>query len=355
MLIDNEIKLDFKDVLIRPKRSKLTSRSQVDLIRNIKFKHNKDYTWSGIPIMVSNMDTTGTFEMAFSLSKEKMFTCIHKHYTLDEWRDFYIKTTNMGLSNNYIFNYISATSGIGEKDLEKLDQIMKEIPIKFISLDVANGYTDKFVDIVESTRLKYPDKIIIAGTVVTREMTEELLIKGADIIRVGIGSGSVCTTRIKTGVGMPQISAIIECADAARGLDGHIVSDGGCTCPGDYSKAFGAGASFVMSGGMFSGHTESAGSLLEKDNKKYKEFYGMSSSTAMNKYAGGVANYRASEGKAVLVPYKGDVINTINDLLGGIRSTCTYVGASSLNELNKRTTFMRVTQQANEIYGKDNI
>ena len=158
MLIDNEIKLDFKDVLIRPKRSKLTSRSQVDLIRNIKFKHNKDYTWCGIPIMVSNMDTTGTFDMAFSLSKEKL--------KLDEWRDFYIKTTNMGLSNNYIFDYISATSGIGEKDLEKLDQIMKEIPIKFISLDVANGYTDKFVDIVENTRLKYPKKIIIAGTVV---------------------------------------------------------------------------------------------------------------------------------------------------------------------------------------------
>ena len=355
MLIDTEIKLDFKDVLIRPKRSKLTSRSQVDLIRNIKFKHNQDYTWSGIPIMVSNMDTTGTFEMALSLSKEQIFTCIHKHYTLDEWRDFYIKTTNMELSNNYIYDYISVTSGIGEKDLEKLDQIMKEIPIRFISLDVANGYTDTFINVVENTRKKYPDKIIIAGTVVTREMTEELLIKGADIIRVGIGSGSVCTTRLKTGVGMPQISAIIECADAAKGLDGHIVSDGGCTCPGDYSKAFGAGASFVMSGGMFSGHTESAGNLIEKDGKKYKEFYGMSSSTAMNKYSGGVANYRASEGKAVLVPYKGNVINTINDLLGGIRSTCTYVGASSLNELNKRTTFMRVTQQANEIYGKSNI
>ena len=355
MLIDNEIKLDFKDVLIRPKRSKLTSRSQVDLIRKIRFKHNPDYEWSGVPIMVSNMDTTGTFEMAFSLVKEKMFTCIHKHYTLEDWRNFLIKTTTLDTSSNYIFDYISVTSGIGEKDLEKLDEIMNEIPVKFISLDVANGYTEAFVDVIGKTRKKYHDKVIIAGTVVTREMTEELLIKGADIIRVGIGSGSVCTTRIKTGVGMPQISAIIECADAARGLDGHIVSDGGCTCPGDYSKAFGAGASFVMSGGMFSGHTESAGKLVEIGGKEYKEFYGMSSSTAMNKYAGGVATYRASEGKAVLVPYKGGVINTVSDLLGGIRSTCTYVGASSLNELHKRTTFMRVTQQANEVYDKANI
>lgn len=353
MLIDNEIKLDFKDVLIRPKRSNLKSRSEVNLIRNIKFKHNPNYEWTGIPIMVSNMDTTGTFEMAYSLYKEKIFTCIHKHYTLDDWIDFHSNTIISDTNNNYIYDYISVTSGIGEKDLEKLDQIMNKIPIKFISLDVANGYTDIFGNIIQKIREKYPNKIIIAGTVVTREMTEELLVKGADIIRVGIGSGSVCTTRIKTGVGMPQISAIIECADAAKGLNGHIVSDGGCTCPGDYSKAFGAGATFVMSGGMFSGHTESAGNLIIKDDKQYKEFYGMSSSTAMNKYSGGVAKYRASEGKSVLVPYKGDVINTVNDILGGIRSTCTYIGASTLNELHKRTTFMRVTQQANEIYGKN--
>ena len=355
MFIENEIKLDFKDVLIRPKRSTLTSRSQVNLIRNIKFKHNPDYEWSGIPIMVSNMDTTGTYEMAKSLVKQKIFTCIHKHYTLEDWRDFHIETTSFSVDSNYIYDYISVTSGISINDLDKLDQIMAEVPIKFISLDVANGYTDNFANIIESTRKKYPDKVIIAGTVVTREMTEELLIRGADVIRVGIGSGSVCTTRIKTGVGYPQISAIIECADAAKGLGGHIVSDGGCTCPGDYSKAFGAGADFVMSGGMFSGHTESAGDLVEKNGKQFKEFYGMSSSIAMNKYSGGVAKYRASEGKSVLVPYKGDVENTVSDLLGGIRSTCTYVGATCLNELNKRTTFIRVTQQANEIYGRSNI
>jgi GMP reductase len=225
----------------------------------------------------------------------------------------------------------------------------------FICLDVPNGYLERFVDSVKRLRSLCPNHILIAGNVVTNEMVEELLINGADIVKVGIGSGSVCTTRKQTAIGYPQLSCVIECSNIAKALGGYILSDGGCTCPGDFSKAYGAGGDFVMSGGMFSGHTESAGNLIEKDNKKYKEFYGMSSSTAMNKYAGGVANYRTSEGKAVLVSYKGDVINTINDLLGGIRSTCTYVGASSLNELNKRTTFMRVTQQANEIYGKDNI
>ena len=343
------MKLDFKDVLIRPKRSTLQSRSEVNLERVLKFRHVKDYEWKGIPIMVSNMDTTGTFEMASMLSSLKIFTSIHKYYNVNEWLDF----RDLMKSNNLSLDYVSVTSGISDNDLNNLDTIIHNIPeIKFISLDVANGYTEKFVQIVEQIRKKYPSKVIIAGTVVTREMTEELILKGADIVRVGIGSGSVCTTRKKAGVGYPQLSAVIECADAAHGLNAYIVSDGGCTCPGDYGKAFGAGADFVMSGGMFSGHDESGGKLIEKDGKKFKEFYGMSSSTAMEKHNGGVANYRASEGKYVLIPYKGPVENTINDLLGGIRSTCTYTGAPCLKNLSKCTTFIRVTQQLNEIYGK---
>lgn len=349
MIIENDIKLDFKDVLIRPKRSILQSRSEVNLERVLKFRHVKDYEWSGIPIMVSNMDTTGTFEMAIKLSTLKIFTSIHKYYNVNEWLDF----RDLMKSNNLSLDYVSVTSGISDNDLNNLDTIIHNIPeIKFISLDVANGYTEKFVQIVEQIRKKYPSKVIIAGTVVTREMTEELILKGADIVRVGIGSGSVCTTRKKAGVGYPQLSAVIECADAAHGLNAFIVSDGGCTCPGDYGKAFGAGADFVMSGGMFSGHDESGGKLIEKEGKNFKEFYGMSSSTAMKKHSGGVANYRASEGKYVLIPYKGPVENTINDLLGGIRSTCTYVGAPCLKNLSKCTTFIRVTQQLNEIYGK---
>ena len=222
--------------------------------------------------------------------------------------------------------------------------------LRFICIDVANGYSEHFVAFVKQTRKKFQDKIIIAGNVVTGEMVEELLLAGADIIKVGIGPGSVCTTRVKTGVGYPQLSAIIECADAAHGLGGQIISDGGCSTPGDVAKAFGAGADYVMLGGMLAGHDESGGELIEKNGKKMKQFYGMSSKTAMDKHAGGVAEYRASEGKTVEVPYRGQVENTIQDILGGIRSTCAYVGASKLKELSKRTTFIRVAEQENRVY-----
>jgi GMP reductase len=352
MIIENEIKLDFKDVLIKPKRSNLNSRSEVELLREFKFKHVNDYIWKGIPIMISNMDTTGTFEMAIEGSKFNIMTCIHKYYTLVEWQSF-IQSITVFENNDNIFNHIAISSGSKESDLTRLNEILTNIPqLKFICLDVANGYTESFVEFVSRVRELYPDKVIIAGTVVTREMTEELLIKGADIIKVGIGPGSVCTTRKKTGVGYPQLSAIIECADAAHGLNGHILADGGCTCAGDFGKAFGGGADFIMSGGMFAGHLESGGTLVEEDGKQFKEFYGMSSSTAMNIHSGGVANYRTSEGKRVLLPYKGKVKNTIQDILGGLRSTCTYVGASKLKYLSKCTTFIRVSQQLNEIYGK---
>ncbi|KAM9739800.1 GMP reductase 1 isoform 2-T3 [Dama dama] len=283
--IDADLKLDFKDVLLRPKRSSLKSRAEVDLERTFTFRNSKQ-TYSGIPIIVANMDTVGTFEMAVVMSQHSMFTAVHKHYTLDDWKLF-----------------------------------------------AAN----------------HPE-CLQAGNVVTGEMVEELILSGADIIKVGVGPGSVCTTRTKTGVGYPQLSAVIECADSAHGLKGHIISDGGCTCPGDVAKAFGAGADFVMLGGMFSGHTECAGEVIERNGQKLKLFYGMSSETAMKKHSGGVAEYRASEGKTVEVPYKGDVKNTILDILGGLRSTCTYVGAAKLKELSRRATFIRVTQQHNTVF-----
>nr|KAF6500213.1 guanosine monophosphate reductase 2 [Molossus molossus] len=310
--IDNDVKLDFKDVLLRPKRSTLKSRSEVDLTRSFSFRNSKQM-YTGIPIIAANMDTVGTFEMAKVLCK-----------------------------------HLAASSGTGASDFKQLEQILETIPqVKYICLDVANGYSEHFVEFVKDVRKRFPEHTIMAGNVVTGEMVEELILSGADIIKVGIGPGSVCTTRKKTGVGYPQLSAVMECADAAHGLKGHIISDGGCSCPGDVAKAFGAGADFVMLGGMLAGHSESGGELIERDGKQYKLFYGMSSDTAMKKYAGGIAEYRASEGKTVEVPFKGDVEHTIRDILGGIRSTCTYVGAAKLKELSRRTTFIRVTQQVN--------
>ncbi|XP_069817767.1 GMP reductase 2 [Dendropsophus ebraccatus] len=341
--IDNDIKLDFKDVLLRPKRSTLKSRSEVELSRSFTFR-NSGQSYQGIPIIAANMDTVGTFEMARALCKFSLFTAIHKHYSVEEWKKF-AATSPECLDN------VAASSGTGQSDFQQLEEVLMAVPqIRYICLDVANGYSEQFVQHVKDVRARFPKHTIMAGNVVTGEMVEELILSGADIIKVGIGPGSVCTTRKKTGVGYPQLSAVIECADAAHGLNGHIISDGGCTCPGDVAKAFGAGADFVMLGGMLSGHTESGGEIIEKDGKKYKLFYGMSSETAMKRHAGGVAEYRASEGKSVEVPYRGDVEDTIKDILGGIRSTCTYVGAAKLKELSRRTTFIRVTQQLNPIF-----
>ncbi|WP_420629781.1 GMP reductase [Candidatus Leptofilum sp.] len=344
MRIEADVKLGFKDVMIRPKRSTLSSRSQVSLLRTFTFRHS-EHTWEGVPIIAANMDTVGTFEMAAELSKFHMMTAVHKHYTRQQWHDF------LQTADESVTQHIAVSSGTGQEDANKLDYLMREYPqLHFICIDVANGYSEHFVHFVKRVRDKHPGKTIMAGNVVTGEMVEELILGGADIIKVGIGPGSVCTTRIKTGVGYPQLSAVIECADAAHGLGGQIISDGGCKVPGDIAKAFGGGADFVMLGGMLAGHDESGGELIEIDGQPFKQFYGMSSQTAMKKHAGGVAEYRASEGKTVNIPYRGPVTETVQDMLGGLRSTCTYVGAKRLKELTKRTTFIRVQEQHNEVF-----
>lgn len=346
MRIEEDIKLDFKDVLIRPKRSTLRSRANVDLVRECKFLHSK-FTWRGVPIVASNIDHTGTFAVAEVLAKHQLLTAINKFATLKEWQNFNVKFPSYS-------KYVFVTAGSSDNDFQNLCTILKAEDYPMICLDIANGYSQHFVDVVKKVRETFPSKIIMAGNVVTGEMTEELLLAGADIVKVGIGPGSVCVTRKKTGVGYPQLSAVIECADAAHGLHGHVCADGGCAVPGDVAKAFAGGADFVMLGGMFAGHDECAGDVFTEDGEKYKRFYGMSSTEAMTKYAGGVADYRASEGKSVNVPYRESIENMVLDILGSLRSTCTYVGAQRLKELSKCTTFIRVTQQANEVYDDEN-
>jgi GMP reductase len=343
MKILDDIKLDFSDVLLLPKSSQYSSRSEVSLERTFKFKYSP-YSWTGVPIMVSNMDTTGTIEMANELQKHKVLTCLHKYYTSDD-------LLKSGLDKEYY----AISTGINKKDLENLDDIVEKVDPKFICIDVANGYMTKFIEVCKTIREKYPEKILIAGNVCTSEGVLELVINGkVDIIKVGIGSGSCCTTRKQTGIGMPQLSAVIECADTAHGLDAHIISDGGLQVVGDFSKAYGAGADFVMSGSMFAGHDESGGELIEESGKKYKIFYGMSSDTAMNKYSGGVAKYRSSEGKTVKIEHRGPVENTILNIQGGIRSCMTYLGAKKIKDLPKCATFARVNRQLNQIYnGKE--
>jgi GMP reductase len=347
MRIEDDIKLDFRDVLIRPKRSTLSSRKEVDLTRTYKFKHSGT-EWTGVPIIASNMDGVGTLDMAKALYEHQMFTCLVKNYDEEDLFD---------LVGKFGGKYFAVSTGTSEKDFLRLNRITNAYPeIKFICIDVANGYSEHFGDFVAKVRKEHPTATIIAGNVVTADMTQELILRGADIVKVGIGPGSVCTTRIQTGVGYPQLSAIIECADAAHGLGGHIIADGGCVCPGDVAKAFGAGADFVMLGGMLAGHDEGGGQKYEDftviPKKVFVEFYGMSSNTAMDKHHGGIADYRSSEGRTVRVPYKGAVADTVRDILGGLRSSCTYVGAPSLKQLSKCTTFVRVNKQYNDVFVK---
>ena len=338
MKIENDIKLDFSDVLIKPKRSNLYSRNQVKLERTFTFLHSKR-TWTGIPLMVANMDTTGTFEIYNILKEYKIITCLHKHYNVEDYP--------IDLDPNYY----TLTTGISDDDRNKLDSLIQRINPYFVVVDIANGYSQKFVDFCTKLRNDYPDLTIIAGNVATTDMVQELLISArVDIVKCGIGGGSVCSTRLKTGVGIPQLSVCGECSEVANGLDGHIVSDGGCKVSGDISKAFGAGAHFVMMGGMMAGHDESGGEIIEEDGIKYKMFYGMSSEYAQDKHNGGMAKYRSSEGKVKKIVYRGKISDTIDDILGGLRSTGTYMGAGRLKDFPKCCTFVKVNRQVNEVY-----
>ena len=326
MRIEEEIKLDYSDVLFRPKRSTLKSRKDVDLNRKYTFKHSRS-SWKGIPIIASNMDGVGEIDVAKKLSSHKLMTALTKQHDINQIGTIYKK--------NIFFDSIALSCGTSKDSYNRLNSILKKYPkFKFICIDVANGYSENFSNFVSEVRKKYPKKTIIAGNVVTADMTQELVLSGADIVKVGIGPGSVCTTRIQTGVGYPQLSAVMECADAAHGLGAHIIADGGCTCPGDVAKGFGAGADFVMLGGMLAGHKEGGGDIIEENGTKFIEFYGSSSEEANEKHYGGLANYRSSEGKKVKIEMKNSLDSTIRDILGGVRSSCTYVGASSLKQLS---------------------
>ena len=344
MRIEEEIKLDYSDVLFRPKRSTLKSRKDVDLNRRYTFKHSK-LVWKGIPIIASNMDGVGEIDVAKKLTSHKLMTALTKQHTVEQISKIY--------KNSNFHKSVAISCGTSSDSYNKLNKIIQKFPkFEFICIDVANGYSENFSHFVSSVRKKYPKKTIIAGNVVTADMTQELILSGADIVKVGIGPGSVCTTRIQTGVGYPQLSAVMECADAAHGLGAHIIADGGCTCPGDVAKGFGAGADFVMLGGMLAGHKEGGGEIILRNGEKFIEFYGSSSEEANEKHYGGLANYRSSEGKKVVIKLKSSLDKTIRDILGGIRSSCTYVGAPSLKQLSKCTTFVRVNNQYNDTFGK---
>ena len=344
MRIEHDIKLDYSDVVIKTKRSTLTSTKDVDLHRTFTF-YNSGKEWTGVPIMASKMDGVGTFAMAKVLQEQKMITVLRKHYTLDDWK--------FAIGDGVKMKYLAVCTGTGviwdkdAPDYNTMKKVLEKYPdVPFICVDVANGYHENDGDFIEKLRYEYQDKTIIAGNVITAEMTEELILRGADIVKCGIGPGSVCTTRLMTGVGVPQLSGIIECTDAANGVGGHVIADGGCVYPGDVAKAFGAGAHFVMLGGMLAGHDESEGEIV--DGKV--QFYGMSSNAAMSKHGSRKDGYRGAEGKVVELPHKGPVKDTLTEILGGVRSAATYIGAQRIKDMPKCTTFVRVNNVVNQVF-----
>ena len=344
MRINTQPKLNFDDVLLEPKRSTLSSRKDVDMTRKFTFR-NSGKVVNFLPIFASNMDGVGTFSMAKALQEHKMMTVITKSTTPDEWRT--------AVGNGVRLQSVSVCTGTNKmwdddaQDYRYMQEILQSFPdIKFITVDVANAYHENFVDFIKRVRDEYPDKVIIAGNVVTPEMTEELIINGADVVKIGIGPGSVCTTRTMTGVGVPQFSAILDCADAANGVDGHIMADGGCVYPGDIAKAFGGGAHMVMIGGMLAGHDESEKPVVDGN----VEFYGMSSDRAREVHGKRKDGYRGNEGRFIQLPYRGPVENTIEDILGGVRSACTYIGARRLKDMPKCASFVTVHNNINRVY-----
>ena len=342
MHLDTEIKLNYDDVLLKPKRSTLSSRRDVDMTRTFTFRNSKE-SYTCCPIVASNMDGVGTFSMAKVLQDYKMMTVITKSTTPEQWKQ--------AVGDGIKLKYLSVCTGAkrNTKDNDTMHNVLKNYPdVKFITIDVANGYHEHFVDFVKQTRDEYPDKTIIAGNVVTAEMTEQLILSGADIVKVGIGPGSVCTTRIMTGVGVPQFSAVVECADAANGVGGHIMADGGCVEPGDVAKALGGGAHFIMLGGMLAGHNESELPVVDGE----REFYGSSSDRAREVHGKSKAGYRGNEGRAITIPDRGPVKETVEDMLGGVRSACTYIGAIRLKDVPKCASFVRTNSVINKVYDK---
>ena len=344
MRIDNTPKLNFDDVLLKPKRSTLTSRKDVDMTRKFEFRNSKK-VMNFTPIFASNMDGVGTFSMAKVLQDYKMMTVITKTTTPEQWKQavgsgLRLQSVSVCTGTNKVFDD-------NARDYKNMQEVLKMFPdIKMITIDVANAYHQNMVGFVEKVRKEYPEKVIVAGNVVTPEMVEELIINGADVVKIGIGPGSVCTTRTMTGVGVPQFSAIVECADAANGVDGHIMADGGCVYPGDIAKALGGGAHMVMIGGMLAGHDESEQEIV--DGKI--EFYGMSSDRAREVHGKRKDGYRGNEGRLISLPYRGPVTETVEDILGGVRSSATYIGARRLKDMPKCATFVKTNNVQNRVY-----
>jgi GMP reductase len=358
IVVSSDTKLDFDDVLIVPQRSTLTSRQEIITERTFKFYHSPR-VWTGVPIICANM-SFASFNLAKALYHHKMITCLHKYHSTESIAKFYSE------NNKDIYDYVWVSIGYKKSDLNHLLELKNKTGIQpNLCIDVPNGHMDVFVKYCKKVRENFPDSIIMAGNVTNSSSTQELLIYGGvDVVKCGVGGGSACLTRFVTGCGYPQLSCCIENSYVAHGLQsspkklGLICSDGGHKNSGDICKALCAGADFVMLGGYFAGVDECDGEwefggdysktveLNEKTKGKFT-YYGMSSHHAQDTFEDGKKNYRASEGTKIVVPYKGTASNIIQELLGGVRSACCYIGADNIKNMSRCAGFCRVSKVHN--------
>jgi GMP reductase len=348
MRISEKTYIDYNDVLIVPQRSSLDSRKNVLLSREYKIRGK---LLVGTGVIAANMNTTGSFSIARTLSTDGMYSALHKYHDQEDVIRFF--SNGSTLEQNLIRDHVFYTLGTSDTEWAKLEYLTSKLPQSFmpqlICLDAANGYTKVFTDQLVLIRKYYPDSVIMAGNVVTPNMVEELIMLGADIVKIGVGSGAVCETRIKTGVGVPQLSAVDECAYVAHGLGAYICADGGITCVGDICKAFCAGSDFVMIGSMFAGTDECDGEWISSDNGPVLKHHGSASREAQE-LVGEMAEYKTSEGKEVLVPRKGSISSIVQDIKGGIASCCTYIGATRIKDMPKCASFVKVNRTHNTLY-----
>ena len=333
--IDREIKLDFKDVLIKPKPSS-TPITRADVNLNVNYGH-----FTGVPLIISEMVSIGTYKIAKALKDQNIITFIHKEYSSKEHIEnlsYFEDTSHIGLS-----------VGIKKNEISKIKSVLKERSVGFINLHIANAYANLqgIEKTIKSFKDDFPDIPLSAGMVCTPNITKFIAECGADIIRVGLGSGAACKTRSEVGVGFPQLSAVKECKNMADIYKKPIISDGGIVTAGDVAKAIGIGASYVVLGRIVSG-SEECDNIVEKYGQKYVNFYGLGSTRQYETHGISEKEYRPNEGRELFIPVKGSVNNIINQIKGGLRSACTYVGTTELSELYNNSSFIRVNNQINE-------
>ena len=339
--VETELLLDFNDVLIKPKVSDITlTRADVNI--NIPWASTE-----ATPIVIANMMSTGTYKIAKIASKEKVLTFLSKEYTIEEHRK-HLPSIDQ--------RYIAISSGVREKDLIKTLSILEEFPdIPAVNVDIANVYANiqGMWETVSEIRNRFPNIIIIAGNIATPEPIADLVDAGANYIKVGVGSGAACKTRSEVGIGIPQLSAIMDCHHHARSYGVKIISDGGCVTAGDVSKAIAAGAELVMIAGMVS-HCEECDNIIDINGDKFVSFYGLGSDKMYSIKKPDQAEYRPNEGRDLMIPVTGSIVEVIKQIKGALRSTCTYVGAPSINALYNKSVFVRVNNTINrslERYG----